>query len=89
MIDEPRAQLEYPCAYPIKIMGLDEDGFAALVLEIVRRHDAAVLDEHVTYRSSSNGKYLSVSVTITATGPEHIRALFEELKASGRVAMVL
>ncbi|HEY0963163.1 MAG TPA: DUF493 domain-containing protein [Pseudomonadales bacterium] len=87
--DERKPQIEYPCAYPIKVMGLDADDFAAHVLAIVRRHDGAVLEEHVTYRSSSNGKYLSVTVTITATGPAHIQALFEDLKAGGRVMMVL
>ncbi|MDY6983430.1 MAG: DUF493 domain-containing protein [Pseudomonadota bacterium] len=87
--DESKPQLEYPCAYPIKVMGLDENDFAAHVVAIVRRHDAELRDEHISYRSSSNGKYLSVRVTITATGPAHIQALFEELKASGRVAMVL
>lgn len=87
--EERKPQLEYPCAYPIKVMGLDEDDFATHVLAIVRRHDAELREESISYRSSANGKYLSVSVTITATGPAHIQALFEELKASGRVAMVL
>ena len=89
MNDEPRAQIEFPCAYPIKVMGPDEDDFAMHVLAIVRRHDPAVRDEDVSYRPSRNGKYLSVNVTITATGPAHIEALFIELKASGRVSMVL
>jgi putative lipoic acid-binding regulatory protein len=87
--DERKPQLEYPCAYPIKVMGLDENDFAAHVVTIVRRHDGTLREEDISFRASSNGKYLSVRVVITATGPEHIQALFEELKASGRVAMVL
>jgi putative lipoic acid-binding regulatory protein len=87
--DEPGAQIEFPCAYPIKVMGLDENDFAASVIAIVRRHDPALDVASISYRPSRNGKYLSVNVTITATGPAHIQALFEELKASGRVAMVL
>ena len=30
--------LEFPCSFPIKIMGRTEDGFAQLVLDIVLRH---------------------------------------------------
>jgi hypothetical protein len=81
--------LVYPCDYPIKVLGLQSADFAALVVDIVRRHDPGLREEHISLRESSGGKYLSVSVTITASGPEHIRALFEDLKASGRVTMVL
>lgn len=84
-----QAKIEFPCAYPIRVMGLDENDFAAVVIGIVRRHDPAVLEEHISYRSSSNGKYVSINITITATGPAQLQALFDELKASGRVAMVL
>ena len=85
--DPPR--IEFPCDYPIKVMGEPTEDFAEAVLEIVRRHDPGMCAERVGYRASSNGRYLSVQVVITATGTEQITALFEDLKASGRVAMVL
>jgi putative lipoic acid-binding regulatory protein len=87
--DAGKVKIEFPCAYPIKVMGLDENAFAESVIAIVRRHDPAVDMQSISYRPSRNGKYLSVNVTITATGPAQIQALFDELKASGRVAMVL
>lgn len=89
MSEEDKAIIEFPCAYPIKVMGLDENDFAAAVLTIVRRHDPELDTGTVTYRPSRNGKYLAVNVTITATGTAQLKALFDELKASGRVAMVL
>jgi uncharacterized protein len=87
--EDSKPVLEYPCAYPIKVMGLHENDFAACIIAIVRRHDPALAEEHISTRESRNGKYLSVSVVITATGVSHIEALFNDLKASGRVAMVL
>ena len=87
--DEPRVTIEYPCDYPIKVMGLQEPDFAASVIAIARRHDPGLRQALITYRPSRNGKYLSVNLVITATGVEQITALFEELKASGRVSMVL
>ena len=89
MAEDSKPVLEYPCDYPIKVMGLHENDFAVCIIDIVRRHDPDLADEHITYLESRNGKYLAVSVVITATGASHIEALFNDLKASGRVVMVL
>ena len=89
MEEQKPPRIEYPCAYPIKVMGLHEEDFVACITEIVQRHDPQFVSETITYRESRNGKYLSVKVTITARGADHIEALFNDLKASGRVVMVL
>ena len=58
--------IDYPCAFPIKIMGHTRTGFAQAMLEIVRRHapdfDGATLE----MKSSKHGKYLSITCTINA-----------------------
>ena len=81
--------LEFPCAFPIKIMGRRTDGFAQTIVEIVRRHapdfDAATLE----MRSSSAGNYLSLTATVNATSRDQLDALYRELCAHPMVAMVL
>lgn len=81
--------LEFPCSFPIKIMGRTRDGFAQAILEIVRRHapdfDGATLE----MRTSSAGNYLSLTATIEATSREQLDALYVELVAHPMVAMVL
>lgn len=81
--------LEFPCTFPIKIMGRTRDGFAQAVVDIVLRHapdfDAATLE----MRSSSAGNYLSMTATINATSREQLDGLYRELVASPMVAMVL
>jgi putative lipoic acid-binding regulatory protein len=89
MDEEKSVKLEYPCEYPIKVMGLQEEGFIDCIVEVVLRHDPQFVAATISSRESRNGKYLSVKVTITAKGPEHIQALFMDLKATGRVVMVL
>ncbi|MES2624877.1 MAG: DUF493 domain-containing protein [Pseudomonadota bacterium] len=89
MSEEKPPKIEYPCAYPIKVMGLQDDTFIPCIVEVVKKHDADFDPESITFRESRNGKYLSVKVTITATGADHIDALFNDLKATGRVVMVL
>jgi putative lipoic acid-binding regulatory protein len=81
--------LEFPCAFPIKIMGRTRDGFAQAVVEIVCKHapdfDAATLE----MRASSAGNYLSVTATVNATSREQVDDLYRELCAHPMVAMVL
>jgi uncharacterized protein len=85
--DPPKIQ--YPCAYPIKVLGEHSEDFASVIISIVQLHDPEVREEHVTVRASSQGRYVALNIVITAQGPEHIQALFEDLKASGRVSVVL
>jgi len=81
--------LEFPCAFPIKIMGRTRDGFAQSVVDIVRKHapdfDAATLE----MRASSAGNYLSVTATVNATSREQLDELYRELCGHPMVAMVL
>ncbi len=82
-------KLVYPCAYPIKIVGEHSEDFVSVIFAIVQQHDPHVREEQVTVKPSSKGRYASVNITITAQGPEHIQALFVDLKASGRVQIVI
>ncbi|WP_163835455.1 HP0495 family protein [Spartinivicinus ruber] len=81
-------KIEFPCDYPIKVMGFAAADFEQFVIEVMKKHDPSFNGE-ATIRDSRNGKYQAVNVTITATGEVQLKAIFEELKASGRVAMVL
>lgn len=84
-----RPRIEFPCDYPIKIVGEAAADFRLLVEEIVERHAVGFARERTTERFSANGRFVSLTVAIVATGPEQLQALFEDLKASGRVHLVL
>ena len=81
--------IEYPCAFPIKIMGHTRAGFAQAILEIVRRHAPAFDGATMEMKSSKHGKYLSITCTITATSREQLDALYRELCDHPMVVMVL
>lgn len=86
---EEAPKIEFPCRYPVKIMGLDVDNYSEAIIEIVRRHAPDLKDEDISFRPSSHGKYLAVNVIIVARGVDQLQAMFNDLKASGRVAMVI
>ena len=85
--EEPK--IEFPCDYPIKVLGEASDTFDQLVVSIVLKHAPDFDIKTVTSRDSSKGKFRSVGVIIRATGEPQIMALFEELKATGLVKMVI
>ena len=82
-------KIEFPCEYPIKVVGLSAPDYQQLVLDIVQVHAPDLDFSRVSARVSRNGKYCSVTVTIIATGEAQLAAIFEDLKATGRVNMVL
>ncbi|MCM8612643.1 DUF493 domain-containing protein [Accumulibacter sp.] len=89
MPEERQSLLEFPCAFPIKIMGRSEDGFAQAVLDMVLRHapdfDAATME----MRASNAGTYLGLTCTINAISREQLDLLYRELGAHPLVKLVL
>lgn len=81
--------LEFPCDFPLKIMGLRTDDYAQAILEVVLRHapdfDAAAME----MRPSAKGNYLSVTCTVRATSKTQLDALYMELTAHPLVKVVL
>lgn len=83
-------KIEFPCErYPIKVIGTAGDGFADLVIEVIQRHALDLDASTLVMRDSRNGNFLSVQVLITATSVEQLQAIHVDLRATGRVHMVL
>lgn len=87
--DQEPPLIEFPCDYPIKILGDAAEDFVEMVVAIVCKHATDFDATSATSRDSSKGKFRSVSVVITATGEPQLQALFDELKSTGRVKMVI
>lgn len=87
---QPRQTLlEFPCEFPIKIMGARADGFAQAVLKVVLVHapdfDAATME----MRPSSKGNYLAVTCTFRAVSQEQVDNLYRALTSHPMVKVVL
>ncbi|MEA5445476.1 DUF493 domain-containing protein [Gammaproteobacteria bacterium AB-CW1] len=88
-INEDNTPLEFPCDFPLKIMGRDQEGFREHVIEIVSRHagESAVLN--VRDRESRGGRFVSLTVTVRAESRPQLDDIYRELHASERVLMTL
>ena len=88
MMAEPTL-LEYPCDFPVKILGHSQAGFAQAILGVVQRHAPDFDGAAMEMKSSRRGKYLSVTCVIRATSREQLDGLYRELCDHPMVVMVL
>lgn len=83
------ALIDFPCDFPLKIMGAAREGFAQAVCEVVLRHapdfDAALME----MRPSKAGNWLSLTCTVRATSKAQLDALYRELTGHPWVKIVL
>lgn len=87
---EQAAKIEFPCErYPVKVIGDAGDGFTELVIGVIRRHAPDLDETTLVVRDSRNGRFLSLQILITATGVDQLQAINTDLRATGRVHMVL
>ena len=89
MPEEKESLLEFPCAFPLKIMGLRTDVLAQTILEVVQRHAPDYDGATMEMRASSSGKYLSLTCTINATSKLQLDGLYRELSSHPMVKVVL
>jgi uncharacterized protein len=89
MLENAASLLAFPCDFPIKIMGRTQPGFAQAVVGVVQRHAPDFDPGTVEMRSSREGNYLSVTVTINATSRDQLDDLYRELCDHPMVTMVL
>lgn len=88
--DVQAPKIEFPCPnYPIKVIGEAGEDFADLVIQVIGRHAPGLDSSTLVVRDSRNGRFLSVQVLITATGVDQLQAIHVDLRATGRVHMVL
>jgi len=89
-MSEPNApKIEFPCDYNIKVIGDAADDLVDVVVAVVEVHAPGVDRDRIKISDSRTGRFVSVQLTIVATGEPQLKAIFDDLKATGRVYTVL
>lgn len=81
--------IEFPTEFPIKLMGRNTPDFPATARALVEKHAGAVGDDAVQLASSSNDRFVSVTVTINATSQEQLDAIYQDATDHEDVLMAL
>lgn len=91
MRDIPPEQslIEYPSAFPIKVMGAHVEGFVEAIVMVAQRFDPGFDPATVEQRPSKGGNYLGLTITITATSREQLDELYRTLSTHPMVKVVL
>ncbi len=91
MADIPPSQslIEYPSAFPIKVMGQHVEGFEAAMVAVAIAFDPAFDAASIERRPSKAGNYLGLTLTVTATSREQLDELYRTLSTHPMVKVVL
>lgn len=89
--DTPPAEslIQYPSQFPIKVMGAKVDGLVHAVSTIAHQFDPTFDATTIELRESKGGKYLGVTITVTATSREQLDELYRTLSTHPMVKVVL
>lgn len=81
--------LEFPCEFPIKMMGRNSPEFCATARALVEIHTGPVTEERVQFALSRNERFVSVTITITAQSRQQLDDIYRDLSAHKSVLMAL
>ena len=81
--------IEYPCVFPIKVMGLKVEGFVHALTEVAQRFDPEFDASTIELRPSSSGKCLGVTLNVHATSRQQLDAIYMALTHHPMVKVVL
>lgn len=88
-IPPEQSLIEYPSAFPIKVMGAHVEGFVEAIVQVALRFDADFDASTVETRPSKGGNYLGITITVTATSREQLDELYRTLSSHPMVKVVL
>jgi len=90
-VSQPEApKIEFPCEnYPIKVVGEAMENYEQVIIDIVRVHAEGCDIERIRVQESSNGRFRSITLYITATGKDQLVRIHQDLMAHANVRMVI
>jgi putative lipoic acid-binding regulatory protein len=86
---QPESLIEYPSQFPIKVMGLKVEGLVGAITHIAHQFDPAFDAGTIELRESKGGKYLGITITVTATSRAQLDELYRTLSTHPMVKVVL
>ena len=88
-IPPEQSLIQYPSAFPIKVMGAHVEGFVEAIVSVALQFDPGFDASTVEQRPSKGGNYLGITITITATSREQLDELYRTLSTHPMVKVVL
>ena len=87
--NEGRQLLEFPCDFPVKIMGRESPEFRKTVRALVEKHTGPLDDAAIQSTLSRNSRIVSVTITVNAQSREQLDAIYMDVTGHENVLMAL
>ena len=89
MCSSSKPLIEFPCEYPIKIIGDGSSVFADHIESVMTNTVGLGNYSKTSEKYSKNKKWLSVTISFIAKNENQLRRIHNHLKASNSVKMVI
>lgn len=89
MSTEDLGLIDFPCDFPIKIIGMNKKNFFSEIKSIVLKHFPKTKDASFIKKLSDNDKYLSITATVNAKNKKELDFLYMDLTKHPDIKMVL
>lgn len=86
---DSESPLEFPCSFPIKMMGRDRENFRAVAIELIERHAGTVAESAISESSSRNGNFVSITITIEAQSRQQLDSIYNDLSNHEEILVAL
>jgi putative lipoic acid-binding regulatory protein len=81
--------LEFPCQFPIKLMGRDTPSFRNTVRSLVEKHTGRLSDDAIQSLLSRNGRFVSITITVDAQSRQQLDDIYRDATDHADVLMAL
>ncbi len=85
----PEEIFNFPCDYPVKVMGKDCHEFHTEMCAIIERYAGEIHSSQISSRKSTKGNYISYTVRIVATSVSQLNSINKELQGHPLIAYIL
>jgi putative lipoic acid-binding regulatory protein len=81
--------LEFPCEFPIKMMGRDQPEFREAAVALIEQHAGEVHGNAIRTALSRKGNFLSITITIKAESQQQLDDIYRDLTEHDEILVAL
>ena len=85
----PETLIEFPCHFPIKVMGEVHDEFTSTVIEIIKQKNKKFDPSTIEMKGSSKGRYISLTCFVYVTSKPELDDIYRSLSSHPMIKVVL
>ena len=87
--DSSESLVEFPCHFPIKIIGEAHQDFIQIITKLLKKHVHDFINKNIESKMSSEGKFISLTCTIYVTSKQQLDLIYKDLSSHPMTKFVL